>query len=76
MSRYIRDLEQEARNAREVHKRAIAAVEQLSARCVLLESAMRVILRHDLMSEWAHEGSLPPVRDAVAADFGMTEPRP
>ena len=32
-----------------------AGIAMLSARCSLLEAAMRVIMRHDLLKEFSHE---------------------
>lgn len=55
---------------RSIAKEAKAGVAQLSARCSLLEAAMRVIMKHDLLSEFSHELNHPPAAEAPAIANG------
>lgn len=43
------------------------AIQRIESRCLLLDAAMRVIMKHDLLSEFSHELNNPPASQEEAA---------
>lgn len=58
---------------RELARLAKDGLSKMAARCALLDAAMRVIMKHDLLNEFSHELNHPPVAEASEVSNGQLD---